>query len=214
MTGPSRVGIIDYGLGNLFSVQRAVQAAGGEPVVLGSADGINGMQRLIVPGVGAFGDGMAGLRARSLEEPLREYVASGRPVLGICLGMQLLMEQGTEFGVHEGLRFVPGRVDVIPAAGEGLRYKVPHVGWTPVDPAARAWDGTLLAGISPGTEFYFVHSYRVLTRHPDDALAESTYGGHRFCSVVARGNILGTQFHPEKSGPAGLALLRNFLSLP
>lgn len=209
MNASRRVVIVDYGLGNLLSVARAVRAAGGEPEV--SADPADAVSapRLILPGVGAFGDGMKGLRERGLVDPLRAYAASGRPLLGICLGMQLLMERSEEFGDHEGLGIVPGAVRRLPRGGsDGL--KLPHVGWSALSPAA-PWAGTPLAGAAPGAEFYFVHSFAAVPSEAAHRLAACAYGEEAFCAALRRDSVVGCQFHPEKSGPAGLDILKRFL---
>ena len=207
-----RIIIIDYGLCNLLSVHNALKHVGIEAVVsadplsLADADGV------ILPGVGAFEDGMAGLSQRGFIEALKAYVLTGRPLLGICLGMQLLMDQSCEFGVHEGLGLIAGGVQPVdPVGTTGTSLKIPHIGWNGVLRAARGWDGTLLSGLSEGVEMYFVHSFRVVPADPAHVLAETEYGGKRFCSVVAKDNIWGCQFHPEKSSLMGLNLLNNFV---
>ncbi len=216
MTG-TVVGVVDYGLGNLFSVQRAILKVGGIPQLVSTPEALASSPRLILPGVGAFGDGMAGLSRHGLDEAIRSYAKTGRPLLGVCLGMQLLMDRGHEFGVHQGLGVVPGEVVVIPPATPGPgAYKVPHVGWTALEPAGdpvRSWDNTLLAGLAAGAEVYFVHGFMVQTALARHALARTVYGGHRFCSVLSVDNVHGTQFHPERSGRIGLQILKNFLTL-
>ncbi len=209
MSASRRVVIVDYGLGNLLSVARAVRAAGGEPEITSDPADIVGAPRVLLPGVGAFGDGMKGLRERGLVEPLRAYAKSGKPLLGICLGMQLLMDRSTEFGDHEGLGLVPGTVELLPKGGEnGL--KLPHVAWSGLRPAS-PWPGTPLAGAAPGSEFYFVHSFAAVPADAKDRLADCGYGEGSFCAALRRGNVVGCQFHPEKSGPAGLDILKRFL---
>ena len=168
-------------------------------------------ERLILPGVGAFGDGMENLRARGLVAPLKAYAASGRPLLGICLGMQLLMDGSDEFGVHEGLGLVPGRVRRFPDSPERA-WKVPHVGWSALKSGGASWDGTLLEGLPEGERMYFVHSYFVETARPDHRLAATPYAGAEFCSVLRAGPVEGCQFHPEKSGERGLCLLKTWLT--
>ncbi len=216
MSGPV-VSIVDHGLGNLFSVQRAILKVGGIPQLVSTPEALMASPRLILPGVGAFGDGMAGLSQRGLVEAIRAYAKGGRPLLGVCLGMQLLMDRSHEFGVHQGLSVVPGEVVAIPPAPPGTAaYKVPHVGWTALEPAgdtARSWDNTLLAGLPAGAEVYFVHSFMVQTALARHALAHTAYGGHRFCSVLSVDNVHGTQFHPERSGRIGLQILKNFVAL-
>jgi len=211
MNTPAKVVVVDYGLGNLLSVARAVHAAGGEAEITSDAARIAAAERVILPGVGAFGDGMKGLRERGLIEPLRAYAASGRPLLGICLGMQLFMDGSEEFGAHEGLGLVPGAVARLPGGGTaGL--KLPHVGWSGLRPAG-SWSGTPLEGIADGAEFYFVHSYAAVPSDPAQRLANCAYGEGVFCAALRRGSIIGCQFHPEKSGPAGLNILGHFMEV-
>ncbi|MDP3871352.1 MAG: imidazole glycerol phosphate synthase subunit HisH [Methyloversatilis sp.] len=211
-----RVTIVDYGLGNIFSVARAVEHFGvdvllsDDPCVLGEAS------RLILPGVGAFAIGMQGLRERALIEPLRKFAASGRPLLGICLGMQMLLSGSEEFGDHEGLGIIPGLV--APVSGQtatGAILKVPHVGWSPLhNPLfGNSWDGSILAGLPEACEAYFVHSYTAVPADDAHRLADTWYGNCRISAAVRKNNVYGCQFHPEKSGPAGLKIIENFLSV-
>ncbi|MFA6316459.1 MAG: imidazole glycerol phosphate synthase subunit HisH [Elusimicrobiota bacterium] len=210
--------IVDYGLGNLFSIARALGSLGAEAVLSSDPKVVSRAERLILPGVGSFGDGMKGLADNGLIEPIREYGRSGRPMLGICLGMQLLMDEGAEFGFHRGLGLVPGRAVALPRAGGragGCKVKVPHVGWNRVRPGRgrtrRSWKGTVLDRLGPDPYFYFTHSYVVVPEDRERALADTDYGGAAFCSVVRSGSVSGCQFHPEKSGGPGLRVLRNFL---
>lgn len=204
--------VIDYGIGNLYSVGRALEAAGAEVVFASDAAGIAEATHLVLPGVGAFSGGMQGLRERGLVEPIRAYARSGRPLLGICLGMQMLASTSEEFGTHEGLGLIPGRVLAIPAnqLPGGRPLKIPAIGWRALN-AARDWAGTPLAASAPGTAAYFVHSFHVAPDDPAHRLATYDYGGHVVTAAIGRGQILGTQFHPEKSGPAGLRILEGFL---
>ncbi len=197
--------IIDYGMGNLRSVEKALAAVGGAPVISGDPEVIRGGKRLVLPGVGAFGDAMGNLRRGRIDEALRSAVASGTPLLGLCLGLQLLFTVGEEFGTHRGLDLIPGRVLRLDQPG----MRVPHVGWNQIESLQ---PDPLLDGLPEGTYFYFVHSYYVEPEDPRDALAWTEYGP-RFCSVARRGSVWGAQFHPEKSQDAGKRLLRNFLSV-
>lgn len=209
MSAPS-VTIVDYGLGNLASVARAIQFLGGEPEISFAPDKIGAAERLVLPGVGAFGVAMSNLRERGLVEPLRSYAASGRPLLGLCLGMQLFMETSDEDGVHEGLGLVRGRVTKI--VGDGARRKVPHIGWAGLQPAAQGWRGSVLEGVQPGDALYFVHSYVAEPADPVAMLARARYAGVEYCAVLGCGNVVGCQAHPEKSAATGLKLLGNFLA--
>ena len=205
MPEAARVAIVDYGMGNLFSVQQACAQAGLRAAVCGDPAGLLEADAVILPGVGAFGDAMAELVRRDLVGPLREAVASGKPVLGICLGMQLLMAESHEFGRHNGLNLIEG--DVVRLTGS----KVPQVGWNRIRRADQAsWDGTLLAGVPDGALLYFVHSFYVRPVEAGLALSTTRYGPVEFCSSLRRDNVFACQFHPERSGPAGLALYRNF----
>lgn len=213
----ARVVIIDYGAGNLFSLQRVLSVLGAEPVIARSPDEARGAERIILPGVGAFGDAMRRLQERGFRAVLAAGAQSGTPLLGICLGMQLLFDSSEEFGQHAGLGLLPGKVVRLPAPQyDGPRYKVPHVGWSPVlpagDAALHAWPGSLLRACRPGDFFYFSHSYYAVPAVPGQCLAVTPYAGVDCCAVAGSGAVTGCQFHPELSGPAGLALLRSFIS--
>lgn len=197
----ARVAIIDYGVGNLRSVEKAFQAGGAEATVSSDEAVLRTAERLVLPGVGAFRACMEALAARGFDRLVRERVAEGVPLLGVCVGMQMLFEESEEFGNTEGLGFLRGRVRRFP---EGLR--VPQVGWNQVE-----WkrDHPLGAGIPEKTFFYFVHSFYCDAGDANALVGETEYG-LGYASVVARGNVCGVQFHPEKSQAAGLRLLRNF----
>ncbi len=211
----SQVTVVDYGVGNLYSVRRALETCGCDEVEVSSDPAaIQGAQRLVLPGVGAFADGMHGLRERGLIEPILSYARSGRPLLGICLGMQMLATTSEEFGSHAGLGLIPGRVVAIARRTvDGRPLKVPFIGWTAISVAdgPQAAD-SLLASHPAQAAVYLVHSFHV---QPDDAqhrLATYEYGGHLITAAIRRDNITGFQFHPEKSGGVGLAILRNFVA--
>lgn len=199
------IGIIDYGLGNLRSVLGAVEKLGHQGTISADAAGLAGCDKLILPGVGAFGDGMGNLRGRGLIEPLTEMVRLQRkPILGICLGFQLLAETSEEFGAHEGLGWIPGHVKRIRPGDSDLR--VPHVGWNDFE---RTGDCILFDELPNPALFYFVHSYHLET---DAAITMGTCTyGRPLTAAVQAGNVFGTQFHPEKSQQHGLHVLRNFL---
>ena len=205
--------ILDYGAGNLRSVSRAVAHNGYEPSITCEARALDGARAVILPGVGAAADTMRNLQQLGLVEPLREYIASGRPFLGVCMGQQALFSVSEEGGEHACLDVIPGRVRRFPSA-QSSGLKVPHMGWNQVwqRPAANGRAHPVFEGIADGANFYFVHSY-----YPDpadrDVVAGETEYGVRFTSVLARGNMVATQFHPEKSGEDGLRFYGNFLQL-
>jgi glutamine amidotransferase len=199
------IAILDYGMGNLRSVEKALERVGAEVAVTRDADRIRDAAGLVLPGVGAFPKAMAAVRELGFDALMREHVEAGKPALGICLGMQLLFESSTELGGAEGLGLLDGQVVELDADG----LKVPHIGWNEV-----AWaNGTPLAeGLPNPAAFYHVHSFAPLPASAADVVGRSAYGTE-FASVVGRGKVFGVQFHPEKSGPDGLALLRNFVRL-
>jgi len=192
---------VDYDMGNLRSVRKGFQAVGSSAVITRDADAVKNADALVLPGVGAFGLCMEKLRGYGLVEPIRDFVESGKPFLGICLGLQLLFEESREFGTEKGLAILKGRVARFPH--EGL--KVPHMGWNSVNIKKTS---RLLEGINEGEYFYFVHSFYV---EPDEevALCKTDYSVN-FVSAIEKGNIFATQFHPEKSQQAGLKILANF----
>ncbi|RYZ05807.1 MAG: imidazole glycerol phosphate synthase subunit HisH [Comamonadaceae bacterium] len=208
------VTVIDYGIGNLLNVLRALEHCGASIQVVDRATPeIACAGRLVLPGVGAFGDGMAELRARGLDDAVRRHAQAGRPFLGICVGLQMMFDTGEEMGEHQGLGLLAGRVQAVPAADSaGVPQRIPHIGWRPLEPAA-PWDGTILDGVAPGERAYFVHSYAAVPADPSARLAEVDYGGHRLCAAVHQDNLSGCQFHPERSAHAGLAMLQRFLAL-
>lgn len=203
--------IIDYGLSNLLSVQRAFEHFGAAVELARSPDEVFAAKALVLPGVGAFRDGMQGLRKLDLVEAIRQKAAQGTPLLGICLGMQMLFEESEEFGRWEGLGLIPGRVVRIPDTdAEGRAQRVPQVGWNRLLPVGgkQDFDRSLLEGIRRGEEVYFVHSYEAKPTNPADLLAVTVYGGRRICAAARRGSVTGCQFHPEKSGRVGLNVIR------
>ncbi len=197
--------IVDYGMGNLRSVEMALDVCGVNAEVSKDPETVRRAERLILPGVGAFGDAMANLTKTGMDRALLESAGAGKPLLGLCLGLQLLFSESEEFGRHQGLNLIPGLVRRLQAP----KFHVPHVGWNQLEGIR---PDPLLAFIPEGTYFYFVHSYYVAPEHDADVLCWTEYGC-RFCSVARRGNVWGAQFHPEKSQTAGRQLLRNFLSI-
>ena len=196
------IGIIDYGVGNLFSLCSSCKAIGEEAFVSGDASQLAKADRLILPGVGAFEDAARKLNDSGMAEFVRQQAASGKPLLGICLGMQLLFEKSYEYGCHEGLGLLKGQV--VPMEGRlPKELKIPHMGWNALDVRR----GTLLEGLS-GQYVYFVHSF--FAENCDDSLSALTEYGIPITAAVEKGNIYGCQFHPEKSGNVGLSILRKF----
>jgi glutamine amidotransferase len=214
----TRVVVVDYGIGNVFSVCHALRHAGAEPVLSSDTDEVARAERLVLPGVGAFGRAMAELRDRALVEPVLSFVRTGRPFLGLCVGMQMLMDRSEELGHHEGLGLLAGSVEKIPSRTiDGMPMRVPHIGWTELKPSSTVtptrWAQSVLGDIEAGrSAFYFVHSYAVHPLDPRMALAEVDYGGWPITATVTHENVTGVQFHPERSGPAGQKLLRRYLS--
>lgn len=204
------IGVVDYGMGNLRSVGKALESLGFTVVVSGDPRELDRCKGIVLPGVGAFRDCAANLDRQGLVPFIREIVAEGRPFLGICLGLQILLDESEEFGRHEGLGLVPGKVVRFPAgmsSGEStLPLKIPHMGWNAVE---TTMDHPLLAGIPSGSYFYFVHSYFVAPSDPSVVACQTTYG-IPFAAAVGRGNLFAVQFHPEKSQAVGLRMLSNF----
>ena len=199
--------VIDYGAGNLRSVLHALNHLGAQDVrLVHQPEDIRGAAKIILPGVGAFGAGMQALQRQNLVQPVREAVAQGMPYLGICLGMQFLFERSDEMGIHEGLGILPGTVTRFPAFEH---LKVPHMGWNQLTIQK---ESPLVAHITSGSYAYFVHSYYCQPADPSDILITVDYG-IPFTAGIARDNIFGVQFHPEKSQQVGLQILRNFLSM-
>jgi glutamine amidotransferase len=200
------IAIIDYEMGNLRSVQKALERVGHAATITSDPAALADAKKIILPGVGAFRDAIAALRERKLVEPIRAAVRGGKPFLGICLGLQLLFDKSYEDGEHEGLGIVSGEVVRFSVPPE---FKVPHMGWNEVRIRRRA---PIFAGIEDGAHFYFVHSYYVAPRAADVVATETDYAGN-FCSSIWLDRLFAVQFHPEKSQSAGLALLKNFAEL-
>lgn len=206
-----QIAIVDYGVGNLFSLRSSLRSLGYEAVVTGRAADLAAAPRILLPGVGAFGDAMDKLRGTGLDQAVLAEAARGKPLLGICLGMQLLFEKSFEFGEHTGLGLVPGQVVSLEAGlrAAGFAYKVPHIGWNPLH--LEQPGSPLLKNTREGDYFYYVHSFYA-TGCGESLIASSEYGVP-VAGAVQNGNVFGTQFHPEKSGRAGLAMLRAFAEI-
>ncbi|BCS87550.1 imidazole glycerol phosphate synthase subunit HisH [Pseudodesulfovibrio sediminis] len=211
------VAIIDYGLGNLFSIKHACEHVGLSVQITDQSDAILSARSVILPGVGAFGDAIDSLNRLDLVSPIKDVAAKGTPLLGICLGQQLLFTESEEFGTHKGLDLISGQVQYFPVQKiDGRTYKVPQVGWNAITPPnnnPETWKGTLLEGVTPGTNMYFVHSCHVVPDADDAVLTRTTYGNVDFCSASHNKNITAFQFHPERSGTDGLIVYTNFANL-
>ena len=211
----SNVTIIDYGIGNLLSVKRGLEKCGAKVVVSSDSKEILSSKRIILPGVGAFAKAMEELRNRNLIKAIKNSAKKGTPVLGICLGMQMLLDESEEFGTSEGLGLIPGRVIPIhKKSKDNNPLTIPHIGWNALfGSSLNNWKKTLLEGLNQGDDVYFVHSFMAKTYDKSHSIAHCKYGDYPVTAVVASDNIMGCQFHPEKSGDVGLKILRNFLSI-
>jgi glutamine amidotransferase len=209
----TQIAIIDYNVGNLKSIINALEWAGAEVVltrdkkVMFSADGC------ILPGVGAFSHGIGKLKEYKIFDTLQSFRNSQQPLLGICLGMQMLFSQSEEFGMTEGLNLIEGKIKKIPLLDKNCQ-KLPHISWNELSrPEYSNWEGTILDGLTEQSNMYFVHSFAAEPHDKSDILAETVYSNHKFCSVVKKNNIYGCQFHPEKSALEGLTIMKNFVKI-
>ncbi|MDQ1298125.1 MAG: imidazole glycerol-phosphate synthase subunit HisH [Campylobacterota bacterium] len=202
------IAIVDYNMGNLASVRNAFNVLGEQVVIESDPEKLVQYDRIILPGVGAFGDAMEHLRTNGMDEAVAQYAQSGKYVLGICLGMQLLFDSSEEFGITAGLGLIPGRVVAFDSSRFHAPLKVPHMGWNKMLTSAHP----LFEGLDDGHYLYFVHSYHALCTHKEDRIGECMYG-YKFTSAVARDNVMGIQPHPEKSHENGLRILKNFITL-
>jgi imidazole glycerol-phosphate synthase subunit HisH len=203
------IAVIDYGRGNIFSISRALEQVGAEYVITNDLDEIDAADKVILPGVGAFGDAMDGLKAVDLVAPLRRLAGTNKPLLGICVGCQLLLESGEEFGSHEGLGLIAGTVKRLPelAPDEPSWARIPNVGWRHINVNT---DNIILKSLGSSDYVYSVHSYAPHPADSDSVAATMTLNGQKISVAVVAGNVMGVQFHPEKSGAAGLRLLKSF----
>lgn len=203
------IGLIDYGMGNLHSVAKALEKVGGKVALVQDPEAIQNYERIVLPGVGAFRDCMQTLRDTGMADALKASIESGTPFLGICLGMQVLMTRSYEFGIHAGLNLIAGEVKAFPDTLKEQGLKIPHMGWNDIV-LPKGHEHTVLQAAS-GEQVYFVHSYYCAPQNPDHILAASSYGDFPFAAAIGKDNVLGVQFHPEKSQQAGLALLQGFV---
>jgi glutamine amidotransferase len=205
--------IVDYGTGNILSVRRALEHVGAMVTLARDTADIERADYLVLPGVGAFRDGMQGLARQGAAEAVVAHAAAGKPLLGICLGAQMLMSTSEEFGTHAGLDIIPGKVVQIPATGaDGLLHKLPYIGWADIAEARPgSFAGTPLATLGAGNACYLVHSFHIKPARDEDCIAVYHYDGVAVTAAIQHNNVIGMQFHPEKSGPLGLEILRSFL---
>tara|TARA_Y100000590_G_scaffold468563_3_gene651736 strand:+ start:2643 stop:3302 length:660 start_codon:yes stop_codon:yes gene_type:complete len=214
----NKISVIDYGMGNLFNVIRALESLDSTVEVIKTPDEVMKADRLLLPGVGAFKDGMDGLIKNKLDDGIKEYSQTGKPLLGICLGMQLLMTSSSENGSHSGLDLVKGQCTrFAKPTGDNKKFKIPQIGWNQLffknikQRNKTDWTSSILNGADEPTYMYFLHSYFVEPKNKKVIFAETSYGNNHFCSVLQKDNIYGCQFHPERSGKQGLIILKNFL---
>lgn len=207
--------VVDYGVGNLLSVRRGLEHCGAKVILTSDPAAVVAASRVVLPGVGAFANAMQALEERNLVSAIQEIAKCGKPLLGICLGMQLLLDQSEEFGLTSGLGLIPGRVVSIPTRTvTGDAQKSPHIGWNELTLAEgrEDWQASILSENVQGEATYFVHSFMSVPADPTHRVADCIYGGHRVAAVISKDQITACQFHPEKSGEVGLKILRNFIS--
>jgi len=205
--------IIDYGVGNLLSVRRGFEHCGAKVHITSDKNEILASNKVVLPGVGAFSNAMQALKDLGLVETIQSLVENGTPLLGICLGMQLLFDESEEFGPTAGLGIIPGKVVALPSLTKsGSLHKIPHIGWSGIYASgmSKQWENKLLNDVECGSPVYFVHSFMAQPNDPLNLIAECIYGGHRIPAVIAKDNVVGCQFHPEKSGSIGLKILQRF----
>lgn len=209
MSNNFKIDVVDYGVGNLYSLVKIFQLLGANVTVSEDASPLSKADAIVLPGVGSFEAGMRGLETRGLVDALKKMAEQDKPILGICLGAQIMLSEGHEFGVFKGLDIVKGKVVKFPPLKE--KEKVPHVGWNNICINQKISKPTILQGINKENRVYFVHSYVMEPESNNNILATSDYGEHRFCSVINKKSIYGCQFHPEKSGKVGIKIIKNFI---
>lgn len=209
-----KVSIVDYGVGNILSVLRAFEVIGSKAELTKSEKDIVKADYLVLPGVGAFGDGMLALRESQYMDSIKEYMEKQRPFLGICLGMQMMLDESEEFGEHLGLGMIPGSVEKISdKKADGTLHKVPHIGWNTLKSTEEGlpWKDTIFKKLEKDPSVYFVHSYQAHPSHAEHRLADCFYNGLPISAAIQKDHFVGCQFHPEKSGPTGLKILEAFM---
>ena len=207
--------VVDYGIGNVYSVTQALTNMGADVILSANKKEIKNADRVILPGVGAFGKAIKVLQELGFDDALKEFIQTGRPFVGICVGMQVLMDEGHEFGVHPGLGLFSGAVRKISLQNDaGDKIRVPLIGWnTLFEHGQGRWSGSVLGSEDAQSDYYFVHSFQVCPKNSDDILATVNVGTGRVIAAIQKDNVTGVQFHPERSARAGQAFLKNFLSM-
>lgn len=207
-----KIVIIDYDIGNVKSIINILKKVGIEPILSNKEEDILSSDGIVLPGVGAFSHGMQNLNKYNLIEIIKKYTDTDKPLLGICLGMQMLMENSEEFGDTKGLCLIDGKVIKLPL--ENSQYnKLPHISWNEISKNNIDWKNTILEDIPQNSDTYFVHSFVVLPNNKNNILSTTKYSDYRFCSSIKKGNIYGCQFHPERSGKVGLKIINNFIKV-
>ena len=207
----SKISIIDYGVGNLRSLIRAFEYLGTNISITEDARVVEKSNAIVLPGDGAFAAGINGLKVRNLTTSVIQFAKAKKPILGICLGAQILMSVGFEFGRHKGLNLINGKVVKF---SKNIGEKIPQIGWNGIYPTkTNDWRGTILDGVKMGSNVYFIHSFIVVPKENTNVLAKTKYGKEEFCSVIYKDKIFGCQFHPEKSGTVGLKIIENFIKI-
>jgi glutamine amidotransferase len=210
----NKITVVDYGIGNLHSVVSALNYCGVKIELTDSPSKIAKASRLVLPGVGAFRNGMNSLKEKSIINPIRDFIKKGNPLLGICLGMQMLLDESEEFGIYEGFGFISGMVKSIPKTNiNGEKHKIPHIGWSKLIPSRddmHLSNNKIFKDVKAGESVYFLHSFHAITASKEDTLAYCDYNGRKLAAIIASENIYGCQFHPEKSGLIGLKIIENF----
>jgi glutamine amidotransferase len=207
-----KIAVVDYDIGNVKSILSAFENQGADVFLTRNKQEILKADGLILPGVGAFSHGMISLESFGLVEVLKKYVLSGKPIMGICLGMQMLFDGSNEFGETKGLGLISGKVVKLPV-NDILNEKLPHISWNELNSNDLCWNGTILDDIEKDSDMYFVHSFVVQPEDINNVLSTTLYSNYNFCSSVKKGNIYGCQFHPEKSGEMGLKIINNFIRI-